>query len=219
MMRFPRWAYVSTVLLVALTWMMTGAVYARLPDPMAVHWGPAGAADGFAPRIWGAWFGPALLTALAVLLLGLVPLLEPWQHNLRRFRGAYAGVALGLLLFIALVQGWVLAWNLGWRGDVRRFLALLFVFLNAGVAWALPRARPNWFFGIRTPWTLSSPRVWHETHRAGAVVFGLAAVLSLVAVVWPSALLAMVAWLLLGNVGLTVYAALRYRRLARETAV
>ncbi len=217
-MRLPRWAYVGGVLVVALTWVVTGVVYTRLPDPLAVHWGLAGAADGFAPRNWGAWLLPAVLTVLAGLLLGLAPLLEPWPHNLRRFRGAYAGVALGVLVLLALVQGWMLAWNLGWRGDVRRFLAVLFVFLNAGVAWALPRARPNWFFGIRTPWTLSSPRVWHETHRAAAGVFGLAAALSLAAVVWPGLLLAVVAWLLLGNVGLTVYAALRYRRLARETA-
>ena len=35
----------------------------------------------------------------------------------------------------------------------------------------LPRARPNWFVGIRTPWTLSSDRVWEKTHRFGGHVF------------------------------------------------
>jgi uncharacterized membrane protein len=35
----------------------------------------------------------------------------------------------------------------------------------------LPRARPNWFVGIRTPWTLSSDRVWEKTHRFGGQVF------------------------------------------------
>ena len=35
----------------------------------------------------------------------------------------------------------------------------------------LPRARPNWFVGIRTPWTLSSDRVWEKTHRFGGRLF------------------------------------------------
>ena len=31
----------------------------------------------------------------------------------------------------------------------------------------MPRTRSNWSFGIRTPWTLSSDRVWERTHRVG----------------------------------------------------
>jgi uncharacterized membrane protein len=37
----------------------------------------------------------------------------------------------------------------------------------------MPRIRPNWIAGIRTPWTLSSERVWRETHRLGGRVFVL----------------------------------------------
>src|SRR5205823_14905294 len=47
--------------------------------------------------------------------------------------------------------------------------------LAAGLAIAvvgnlLPRSRPNWWFGIRTPWTLSNDRVWDRTHRLGGYV-------------------------------------------------
>jgi len=31
----------------------------------------------------------------------------------------------------------------------------------------LTKLRPNWFFGIRTPWTLESRDVWVKTHRLG----------------------------------------------------
>jgi uncharacterized membrane protein len=34
----------------------------------------------------------------------------------------------------------------------------------------LPRARPNFWFGIRTPWTLTNERVWERTHRVGGYV-------------------------------------------------
>ena len=37
----------------------------------------------------------------------------------------------------------------------------------------MTRVRPNWIFGIRTPWTLSSERSWRETHRVGGYAFAL----------------------------------------------
>jgi uncharacterized membrane protein len=52
----------------------------------------------------------------------------------------------------------------------------------------MPRARPNWMFGIRTPWTLSNDRVWERTHRLGGVLFVIAgAALVLAALLFPSA--------------------------------
>ena len=46
----------------------------------------------------------------------------------------------------------------------------------------LGKVRSNFFFGIRTPWTLSSERSWNRTHRLGGrLFFGL----GLVAVVTP----------------------------------
>jgi len=35
----------------------------------------------------------------------------------------------------------------------------------------LEKAERNWFIGIRTPWTLSSDRVWKKTHEAGSWLF------------------------------------------------
>ena len=35
----------------------------------------------------------------------------------------------------------------------------------------MPRIRPNYTFGIRTPWTLASETVWKKTHRVGGYVF------------------------------------------------
>jgi uncharacterized membrane protein len=35
----------------------------------------------------------------------------------------------------------------------------------------LGRVEPNWFLGVRTPWTLSSETVWRKTHRTAAWLF------------------------------------------------
>jgi len=31
--------------------------------------------------------------------------------------------------------------------------------------------KPNYFIGIRTPWTLESPEVWKKTHRLGGQIW------------------------------------------------
>jgi len=46
----------------------------------------------------------------------------------------------------------------------------------------LPKTRSNWFFGIRTPWTLSSEEAWIKTHRIAGRLFiamGLIGLLSI----------------------------------------
>jgi uncharacterized membrane protein len=53
-------------------------------------------------------------------------------------------------------------------------LGILFFF----VGYMMRRAKRNFFIGIRTPWTLSSDRVWDETHRLGSLLFMISGVLA-----------------------------------------
>jgi len=41
---------------------------------------------------------------------------------------------------------------------------------------AMRKLKDNWFVGIRTPWTMSSPKVWEKTHLVGTygfIIFGI----------------------------------------------
>jgi uncharacterized membrane protein len=49
----------------------------------------------------------------------------------------------------------------------------------------LPRIQPNWFMGVRTPWTMSSDSVWRQTHRTAGWVFVAAGMILLTGVVLP----------------------------------
>jgi uncharacterized membrane protein len=52
---------------------------------------------------------------------------------------------------------------------------LLFIF--AGIM--MRKAKRNFFIGIRTPWTLSSDRVWDKTHRLGSILFIILGILAM----------------------------------------
>jgi len=61
----------------------------------------------------------------------------------------------------------IIASALGYSVRIDRLMplgfGLLFIFLGNYIT----RVEPNWFVGIRTPWTLSSDTVWRKTHRTG----------------------------------------------------
>ena len=57
------------------------------------------------------------------------------------------------------------------------------VFFYTGVL--CENAKRNWFIGIRTPWTLSSERVWDKTHKIGGRLFKIAGIVTLLGAFFP----------------------------------
>ena len=160
---------------------MSAAVYHRLPDTMAVHWDLDGNPNGWMPRAIGAAFGPVMLV-LMWLLLRFVPRIDPRAENYARFREAYEVIVASVLVLLLVVHGIMLAVALGYHVSVARVVPALVGALFVVIGNMMPLVRPNWWFGIRTPWTLSNDRVWTRTHRlagytmtAGGVVMMVAA--------------------------------------------
>ncbi|HDJ30498.1 MAG TPA: hypothetical protein ENF31_00885 [bacterium] len=44
------------------------------------------------------------------------------------------------------------------------------------------QAKRNWFIGIKTPWTLSSEKVWEHTHQRASELFKISGILALVGI-------------------------------------
>ncbi len=78
----------------------------------------------------------------------------------------------------------------------------------------LPRARPNWFVGIRTPWTLSSDRVWEKTHRFGGRVFVAGGLLiTIAALLWVQRVhVVLIAVVLIATSSVLIYSYLEWKR-------
>jgi uncharacterized membrane protein len=166
-----RTTLILSLFLVAAAALFSLSVYSRLPEPIVSHWGVDDLPDGSMPRAWGAFLMPVVTTALVALLLAL-PAIDPFKANLAEFRGPLNLLILLLVLFMTYLHALTLAWNLGFTGfrmsaALLPAMGLLFIFIGA----LLRRVRRNFFIGIRTPWTLSSDRVWERTHSLGSKLF------------------------------------------------
>jgi uncharacterized membrane protein len=165
-----------TTLVIALLLIVAGAgfslaVYNQLPAQMASHWGANDQVNGTISRFWGAFLMPLVSIAMLGLFL-LIPAIDPLKANIAGFRGVFNLFIVLMVAFLTYVHGLTIAWNLGFTGfqmstALLPALGLLFIFVGG----LLAKAKRNFFIGIRTPWTLSSDRVWDKTHAVGSKLF------------------------------------------------
>ena len=152
----------------------------QLPDPMASHWNVNDQVDGYMPKVWGVFLMPLVTLGLFVLFL-VLPSIDPLKANIAQFREAFNLFIVLMTAFMLYIHALTLAWNLGYTSfkmstSMLPAMGLLFIFIG----FMLRKAKRNFFIGIRTPWTLSSDRVWDETHRLGAVLFMASGVLAFI---------------------------------------
>jgi uncharacterized membrane protein len=164
-----RWfGFVVALVALAVTWY----AWDQLPPRMATHWDAFGHFNGYSPRAFGALFAPGLIV-FTTLLFQALPALDPRRENYPKFFGTYWVIANSVVLFVGVVHVMVLINALGHPIAMTRVVPLGMGILFIALGNVLPRVEPNWFVGIRTPWTLSSDTVWRKTHRTGGWTFFL----------------------------------------------
>lgn len=160
-----------------------------LPDTgqFPVHWGPDGAPDRWTDRagaIRYLWAMPAITLAVG-LLMAAVPLIDPRKGNIEKGRRGYVAIWLAALVLLTCIHGGT-ALQMTRATDAAEGSGQMVRWVIAGasvlfiiVGNYLPKTRSSFFFGIRTPWTLSSDTAWEKTHRVAGPLFMAAGALGL----------------------------------------
>lgn len=149
------------------------AVYNRLPAQVPMHWNITGEVDRAASRLEGVLFLPLLSLGMWLLLL-VLPRIDPRRASYSSFKGTFYLFINAIILFLAALYLITLGIALGWNISVPQFVGAGIGLLLAALGNEMGRVKPNWFVGIRTPWTLSDPEVWRRTHRVGGRIFFIA---------------------------------------------
>ncbi len=142
--------------------------YFYLPESIATHWNYLGQPDQYSGKLVNLIAFPCLLTFIWVILKA-VPKMDPLQKNIHDL--SYNSLITLISLFFLLIQYFMILWNIGIQISVSvmfpSLLAMLFYFIGDSIS----KSKQNWTMGIRTKWTLSSEKVWKETHELGGKLF------------------------------------------------
>lgn len=200
------------ILLIALSLAAWGVGLGLLPEHVPVHWNFAGEADRFGSKL------EFLIFPVIEVVAGGIFVFAARQCGKK---GGETGSFTEMILFwtgifeVVLFSciGMYVMWKAGTYtpGDTITVSKVLFGIVDAPSIWvgvllvvmgnAMPKARRNDIFGVRTSWSMSSDEVWRKSQRFGGaatVCLGLVLVLSGCFLDWPAqilfALIAVLVW-------------------------
>jgi immunity protein, SdpI family len=191
-------------------------VYPHLPDRVPTHYDIRGVPDGYGPKWIPTVIFPAMLLVLWVILRGL-PKIDPRRANYARMQSTYDLMVNLVLTMVTALHLIFLGGAMGGGVPLVRFIPAVIGVSFIVMGNVMPRARPNWWFGIRTPWTLSNDRVWERTHRVGGYVMTATGVLAVIAAFFsnPFALVTFAVLAAVMSLGLVAYSYFAWKQ---ETA-
>ncbi|MFZ5969759.1 MAG: SdpI family protein [Bacillota bacterium] len=164
-MKINKWLMVVMI----LSFIATIVVYSSLPDSIPRHWNVKGEVDRYGGK--GGVFVTALLPLGIMLLAKYLPKIDPKKASYEKHGKAYT-ISIEVIALFMVLMHWItvaaaMGYNINVGAVVRAGIGVLFIVLGNYMS----QIRPNYFFGIKTPWTLANEQVWKQTHRVGGYAF------------------------------------------------
>ena len=156
------------LLVIALPFIYLLRIYDSLPLRVPTHFGADGQPNAYSAKsfLWVIASIMAGVSVLVYLLLRFLPSIDP-KKKARYSAPAFNKIAIAIVLLLSLLSCYSLyaaktgTYQLG--GFLPVVLGIFFVFMGN----LMHSIRPNYFVGIRTPWTLESEETWRKTHQLG----------------------------------------------------
>jgi len=173
-MKPSSWRNISAAIIMVLPLIYLAAVYYSFPAIIPVHFNLYGRADKFGDRS-ELIFVCVLLSIVGAgsyLLLTKLPLIDP-KKKVSMSMDALYKIAFCVLCFVAILNMAIIyaTSHQGLDFNIGRLIfplcGLFFAFLGN----QMHNIKPNYFAGIRTPWTLENEDNWRATHRLGGKLF------------------------------------------------
>lgn len=158
---------VITTLITLLPIVLGIALYDRLPDVVATHWGIDNQPNGWSSKAMAAFGMPGIMAALNLVCGGATDRLQSEgvpKRVLALCRWIIPVLSL-ILVPVMLYSAMGVSFDMG--RIVCSILGIMFIIIGN----YLPKCRRNGVVGIKIPWTLSSDENWDKTHRFAGFVW------------------------------------------------
>jgi uncharacterized membrane protein len=141
-------------------------VYDALPETIPIHFNFEGKPDGFGSKD-SIYLAPLILGLVGFFVFSLmlnVQLLDP-----KRYQDSntviFKKLAFMLVFFMSSLSFIIVYSSLHPGNFFIKYLFSLMGLLFAFMGYIMPSVKPNYFVGMRLPWTLESAENWEATHK------------------------------------------------------
>jgi len=166
------------------------SVYNALPAIVPVHYGINGKVDRYGDKSEMILLaGILLFTALLVyLLLKFLPAIDP-KKQVKVGEETFRKIGFAVVLFLSALNIAIIFATVHHGFAIDKLILPLAGLFFAFMGNVMNSIKPNYFAGIRTPWTLESEDNWRTTHRlAGRLWFAGGIVVTIATLLLPATL-------------------------------
>lgn len=139
------------------------AIYGNLPDTVPTHFDSQGNPNGWSEK-FTLFYMVGGLQLLVYVTMKYAPSIDP-KKNFDRFDALYSKLRVIMQVFIMLIAI-VLVYSTNGTGvDIKPGLTASLGVFMVMVGNYMQNVKPNYFIGVRTPWSLESESNWRKTNR------------------------------------------------------
>lgn len=156
------------IIVVLLPLIYLAYVWNDLRETVPMHWDVNGEIDRYGDK-FELLMIPFLLPLLVYVLFSVIPIIDP-KNKLTKMGNKLQSLKALMTIFMS-----VLALFIIYTAKNQSMTNLNYIILLIGVLYIilgnyLKTIKPNYFIGIRTPWTLQNETVWKKTHKLAGVL-------------------------------------------------
>lgn len=203
--------------IVAIPFIYVAFIWNTLPERIPLHWNINGEIDRWGPKI-AIFIAPVLTVLLVYVLFLVIQKIDP-KGKIEKMGGKFQTLRFVLTLFMSALSVYIIYVTQRGENSLPHGIFVLVGLLFTALGNFFKTIRPNYFLGIRTPWTLENEAVWKSTHvLAGKLWFVGGLVIALIALLSGTkmALYIMLGIILIITLIPVVYSYTEFRRLKNE---
>ncbi|HXJ98408.1 MAG TPA: SdpI family protein [Gelidibacter sp.] len=161
--------------IVLLPFIYLGYVWNELPSKVPMHWNIKGEIDRYGDKS-ELIIIPFLLPLLVYLIFLVVPKIDP-KNKLNKMGGKLQAIKFLLTTLMSILALFIIYTAKNQSFTNPNYIVIIIGVLFIVIGNYFKTIKPNYFIGIRTPWTLENETVWKKTHKLGGKMWFIGGIL------------------------------------------
>lgn len=162
-MNFDLKKEIPLFLLLVTPFIYLAFIWSELPAEVPIHYNINGEADQFSSNSAFAVI-LAMVSVFTYSILQALPFIDP-KNKVKEMGNKYYQVKFLTLGLISVLAFFLIYKTVNMETPIQ-FLTVILGLFFVGIGNYFQTIKPNYFLGVKTPWTLENENVWKKTHIA-----------------------------------------------------